>query len=80
MDLTVVGLNHRTAPVSLRERVAFDSNQLADVLPAIKEGGRHEEVAILSTCNRTEIMVYTNNKDPNVLVEWLAEYHSIPIV
>ena len=79
MDLTVVGLNHRTAPVSLRERIAFDSNQLADALPAIKEEGRYEEVAILSTCNRTEIMVYTDNQDPNALVEWLAEYHSIPI-
>ena len=79
MDLTVVGLNHRTAPVSLRERVAFDSNQLAEVLPAIKETGRYDEVAILSTCNRTEILVYTDHQDPNLLVEWLSEYHSIPI-
>ena len=57
MDLTVVGLNHRTAPVSLRERIAFDSNQLAEALPAIKETGCYDEVAILSTCNLSLIHI-----------------------
>ena len=79
MDLTVIGLNHRTAPVSLRERIAFNSTQLAEALPALKETGRYKEVAILSTCNRTEILVYADNQDPQILVEWLSDFHSISI-
>jgi glutamyl-tRNA reductase len=78
MDLLVVGLNHRTAPVSLRERVAFSVDQLAVALPALKKAGAFRELAILSTCNRTEAIVVAENADPSSIVSWFAEYHSIP--
>ena len=79
MELTVVGLNHRTAPVSLRERVAFHTDQLARALPALKEAGSYTEVAILSTCNRTEALVYGQHPNPKLVVEWLSEFHNISI-
>lgn len=77
MDLLVVGLNHRTAPVSLRERVAFSVDQLAVALPALKKAGAFRELAILSTCNRTEAIVVGDNVDPSSVVSWIAEYHNI---
>jgi len=78
MDLLVVGLNHRTAPVSLRERIAFSVDQLAVALPALKKAGAFKELAILSTCNRTEAIVVAENANPSSIVSWIAEYHSIP--
>lgn len=78
MELLVVGLNHRTAPVSLRERIAFSVDQLAVALPALKKAGAFKELAILSTCNRTEAIVVGENANPSSIVSWFAEYHSIP--
>ncbi len=79
MDLIIVGLNHRTAPVSLREKVAFDESQLAQVLPALKEYGNFRELAILSTCNRTETIAVGDSPDPAIIINWLAEYHKLPV-
>ena len=77
MDLLVVGLNHVTAPVALRERVAFTPEQLANVLPALKTAGEFRELAVLSTCNRTEIITVGGAQDPSVLISWLADYHDV---
>ena len=77
MDLLLLGLNHRTAPLSLRERVAFTADQLAEALPALKIRGDFREVAILSTCNRTEVIVVTDEPNPGLVMNWLAEYHNI---
>ncbi len=77
MDLLLVGLNHQTAPVSLRERVAFTPDQLAEALPALKNDGGFRELAILSTCNRTEAIIVTNEPDPRLVINWLADYHDI---
>ncbi len=56
MELVLVGLNHETAPVTLRERVSFDIATLGDILPALEELPFMDEVTVLSTCNRTEIL------------------------
>ncbi len=56
MELVLVGLNHETAPVTLRERVSFDSETLGEVLPGLEELPFMDEVTVLSTCNRTEIL------------------------
>jgi len=55
MALLTIGLNHRTAPVALRERLAFSAHQLPDVLGHVKSESQAEEAVVLSTCNRTEI-------------------------
>ncbi len=55
MHLLLIGLNHHTAPVELRERVAFDSNHVNEVLGSIAGQAGLYEAALLSTCNRTEV-------------------------
>jgi len=54
MDLIVVGLNHRTAPVEVRELVAFDEGEISDVLSRARSENVLSEAILLSTCNRTE--------------------------
>ncbi|RME49765.1 MAG: glutamyl-tRNA reductase, partial [Deltaproteobacteria bacterium] len=71
-----VGLNHRTAPVEVRERVAFKGEEIPKVLERFR--GRHPEnpVVLLSTCNRTEL--YTSNVPPEGVTEFLCQERGIP--
>ena len=55
MEIVVAGLNHRTAPVELRERVAFTPAQAREAAAQLRSQGILEETLILSTCNRSEI-------------------------
>ena len=55
MRVIVLGLNHTTAPVEIRERLAFSESEQSDALSLIRERHRLPEAALLSTCNRTEI-------------------------
>jgi glutamyl-tRNA reductase len=89
MQLLTLGLNHVTAPVALRERIAFPADQLKPALQRLHDGLRNElltqgpetvtEAAILSTCNRTEL--YCASAQPQQLSEallhWLSDYHQI---
>ncbi len=59
MNVVVIGLNHRTSPVELRERFAFAGETIPGVLKALRDSGIAGEAAILSTCNRVEIYVAT---------------------
>ena len=72
MPLVVVGINHRTAPLEVRERVVFDPSRLPIALQSLASGGAHENV-IVSTCNRTELYCVTD--DPAALGRWLDAYH-----
>ena len=76
MPLFALGLNHRTAPLDVRERVAFDPARLATALREMVGRRDIREAAILSTCNRTEI--YCSADAPQPAVDWLAEYHAVP--
>lgn len=75
MTLFVFGINHQTAPVELREKVAFNPDQIGVALRRAREEAALEEVAILSTCNRTEI--YAAAEDGDRLLSWLAAYHRL---
>ncbi|OGT49420.1 MAG: glutamyl-tRNA reductase [Gammaproteobacteria bacterium RIFCSPHIGHO2_12_FULL_38_11] len=66
----VFGINHHSAPISIREKLAFDPTQLPEVLKNLVQQPAVNEAVILSTCNRTEI--YTNATDPAALHLWLA--------
>ncbi|HOM80935.1 MAG TPA: glutamyl-tRNA reductase [Armatimonadota bacterium] len=55
MRVILVGANHQTAPLAVRERLAFTKASLAPALLQLREGGEIEEAAILATCNRTEV-------------------------
>ncbi len=74
MQLYVIGVNHTTAPIQIREHVAFDSEHLAG---ALRELTLHDatEAAILSTCNRTELYCSTDN--PAKPLQWLSQYHKL---
>jgi len=74
MQLYVIGVNHTTAPIQIREHVAFDSEHLGS---ALRELTLHDatEAAILSTCNRTELYCSTDN--PIKPLNWLSQYHKL---
>ncbi len=79
MELLIVGINHQSAPISLRERVAFTPDQLGHALNDLMRHATLAEVAILSTCNRTEILCVAQVQEPSLIVEWLASYHELPL-
>ncbi|MGW8389776.1 glutamyl-tRNA reductase [Pseudoduganella sp. HUAS MS19] len=84
MQLLAVGLNHTTAPVALRERLAFAPEQLGTAVAAARnwfaradsKGG--DEAAILSTCNRTELYAASNAASPlDAGAQFLADFHKL---
>ncbi|MEE9342523.1 MAG: glutamyl-tRNA reductase [Gammaproteobacteria bacterium] len=77
MILLTLGINHQTAPVDLRERVAFSNEGLSDALRALKSLPSIEEAAILSTCNRTEVYCCSNSPDIDQIIHWLSDYHHL---
>ncbi len=76
MQLYTIGVNHTTAPISIRENVAFTDANLRHALNDLTAKNAIE-AAILSTCNRTEIYVQSANAEP--IVHWLAKYHRLDI-
>ena len=58
MSLVVIGLNHRTAPLDLLERMSIDESRLAKALADLTDRPHVTEAVILSTCNRTEVYAY----------------------
>ncbi len=72
MTLLAVGINHNTAPVSLRERLAFPANILASTLKDLVHIREITEAAILSTCNRTEFYCDLDSCNRQVLIDWIA--------
>ena len=75
MQLYALGLNHHTAPLAVREQVAFDPMRLPQALVELTHGREVREAAILSTCNRTEL--YCAAEAPEAAAQWLAEYHRL---
>lgn len=76
MSLLAIGINHATAPLDVREKVAFPAEGMEDALRAMRAALAMEEVAILSTCNRTEIYL-TPALDTTVVQAWLRDYHHL---
>lgn len=76
MQLFAFGINHQTAPLAIREQVAFPSDRLEPALHDLASRRAVKEAAILSTCNRTEI--YCNTEAPEQAIDWLSEFHRLP--
>jgi glutamyl-tRNA reductase len=75
--LFTVGINHKTAPVGIRERVVFPPERMGEALRRLHKMGV-DEAAILSTCNRTEIYFRQNPAtDDERVAHWLGEYHHV---
>ncbi|HFC3417153.1 TPA: glutamyl-tRNA reductase [Neisseria gonorrhoeae] len=75
MQLTAVGLNHQTAPLSIREKLAFAA-ALPEAVRNLARSNAATEAVILSTCNRTELYCVGDSEE---IIRWLADYHSLPI-
>ncbi len=76
MTLFALGLNHQTAPLAIRERVAFATDALSRAVGEFMRARPVKEAAIISTCNRTELYVAAD--DVALAADWLAEYHRMP--
>jgi glutamyl-tRNA reductase len=76
MSLFTLGLNHQTAPVAVRERIAFTPEALGHALRDLLGRPKVKEAAILSTCNRTE--VYLRAEEPAPAARWLEDFHRVP--
>jgi glutamyl-tRNA reductase len=88
MSFIALGINHKSAPVELREKVAFSPDSLVHALQSCPLKTQAEEIVILSTCNRTEL--YANfdsdksdadsraNEYIDSLIGWLADFHQVP--
>lgn len=89
MPFIVVGINHRTAPVELREKVVFAEPEVPAALGELLQLRQVRESLIVSTCNRTELYCYTDVDDPlaaspassaavpATIIDWLAGWHEI---
>ncbi|HET6804021.1 MAG TPA: glutamyl-tRNA reductase [Frateuria sp.] len=77
MPLIALGLNHLTAPVSLREQVAFDADAAGEALRELRAEPGVEEALILSTCNRTELYVGVAAGAEQAPQAWLNRHHRL---
>ena len=81
MSIVAVGINHKTAPVSVREKISFNPDTLSIALQSMVDSVQCKEAVILSTCNRTELYLV---QDGNIemtqerLISWLEKYHNVP--
>ena len=79
MTLLALGINHKTAPVALREKVAFTPDSLVEALASLKKIEGVNESVIVSTCNRTELYVNAQHDSATTLLSWLSEFHHLDV-
>ncbi len=77
--LLALGLSHQTAPVALREKVAFAAERLPEALASLLARPGVEEAALVSTCNRTEIYCSVGDGHEGEPAHWLAECHGLQL-
>lgn len=79
MHLLAFGINHKTAPVEIREQAAFAPESLAEALEGIRGAGVAAEAAIVSTCNRTELYCRIPEEQGSAAVDWFCDYHKFSV-
>lgn len=79
MSLLALGLNHKTAPVDVRERVTFGPDIIVGALRSLLDMPGVEEAVILSTCNRTEIYCGIAGAEPDDIKQWLGDFHGLEL-
>jgi glutamyl-tRNA reductase len=80
MEIVLVGLNHRTAPVEVRERVSFTNEQAQRAAEQLRDRGILEETLVLSTCNRSEVYGVppeSSHECAEGLSSFLSEFHAV---
>ena len=80
MQLLLVGVSHRTAPIELRERLDFSARGVDRALTALAGSDVHREATIVSTCNRVELYVGCDEPEAAraAIQQFLSEFHGIP--
>jgi glutamyl-tRNA reductase len=82
MKVFIVGLNHKSAPLNIRERLAFNQNQVLEALTQLKNGFKESEFVLLSTCNRVELYCACNLNNSTIeedLIKFLSDFHHVPL-
>ncbi|GMR04414.1 MAG: glutamyl-tRNA reductase [Thermodesulfobacteriota bacterium] len=81
MNLVIVGLNHKTAPVAIREKLSFPRQRLGEALGRLLNNYGLNEGVILSTCNRVEVLAITPDMEKGIwqIKRFLSDSHNIPI-
>lgn len=81
MELIVIGLNHKTAPIAIRERLAFPEERMGEALSEVQGLPSIRENLILSTCNRVEIYAVVRGHEEAFrdLKDFLSRFHRIPL-
>jgi glutamyl-tRNA reductase len=81
MSIVAVGINHKTAPVAVREKISFNPDNLSVALAELIGNVECREAAILSTCNRTELYLVQEGDvtiTQEKVVRWLEQHHNVP--
>jgi glutamyl-tRNA reductase len=79
MTLFALGINHKTAPVEIREQVAFTPEKLPQAFSELTATNGVNEVAILSTCNRTELYCGIEGEDSGAVRDWFSRFHNLKV-
>ena len=77
MTLVAFGINHKTAPIEVREKIAFSPTEIPEALQALLRLPNSAEVALLSTCNRTELYLRLEDEDLSHIFNWLEQHKSL---
>ena len=77
MKLLVIGLNHKTAPIEVRERLTFGPDIIAGALRDLRTRTGVREAVVLSTCNRTEVYCATDDGGEETVRGWLGGFHGV---
>ena len=77
MTLLAFGINHKTAPVEIREKVAFPPETLDGALQDLLACANVSEAAIVSTCNRTELYVGIDDQSDQAVIDWFRNFHKL---
>ncbi len=79
-EILLIGINHKTAPVELRECIAFTKDESASALQTLSRKPHIKELLLFSTCNRVEVLVVTENKREAIesTKDYIAEVNKIP--
>ncbi|NOR35216.1 MAG: glutamyl-tRNA reductase [Woeseiaceae bacterium] len=77
MRLQILGLNHNTAPIEIREQVVFAGDEVSRACERLTDIDGVDEAVLLSTCNRTEFYVITSDGGRDRLQDWLRDERSL---
>src|SRR5215471_4650998 len=80
MEIVLVGLNHRSAPVEVRERMSFTADQARQAAEELRARGIFHETLVLSTCNRSEVYGVppeTQRESASALSSYLSSFHDV---